>query len=353
MAQETPIDAPLVRDLTQAENLPGSPSGVEFRFTHGSFVFLTEDAVYKIKRPRDYGFFDYSTLSNRRHYCHEEVRLNRRSAPDVYLGVLPVYLAAGVHTLNGPGEIVDWAVHMQRLPDARSALALLQQGAVGEREIAAIARTAADFYRGCAESPPDPEGLQTSIEENFEQLAPFAGSLLHRETLTEVEHRQREWLVHHRELLRQRRCRDGHGDLRLEHVYLLPRGVVFIDCIEFLDRFRICDPALDAAFFAMDLNRINRPDLAESFLARFARECDDFDPFRLADGYMSYRATVRCKVACFVAADGATPKHVQQRKRNEAEQHLALARLLLAREPSDAGSDDAGLSIYRAHHLRE
>jgi aminoglycoside phosphotransferase family enzyme/predicted kinase len=327
---EQSLDDPMVQDLLRPQNLPGRPSRIEFTFTHGSLVFLTERDVYKIKRAKDYGFFDYTTLEARKHYCEEEVRLNRRTAPDVYLGVLPVFRDEDGHSLSRPADVVDYAVHMRRLPDDRSALSLLKAGQLGPDEVRALARFVARFYRQAEVRSPIPGALRTSIEENFEQVAPFAGKFADKEVLQQIQGLQEAWLVEHDELLKSRPSRDGHGDLRLEHGYLLDDGPLIIDCIEFLDRFRVGDPALDVAFLAMDLYGHGRAGLAEVFLGVFAYENDDYDFYPLVDGYMSYRAMVRAKLACFVASDPSTPQQRAARKVREARELFTLAHRFVA-----------------------
>jgi aminoglycoside phosphotransferase family enzyme/predicted kinase len=330
---EAPLERqPLVVDLCRPENLPGPPARIEFLSTHGSLVFRTGTDVYKLKRPRDYGFFDYTTLPARRHFCDEELRLNRRTAPDVYLDVLPVFRDARGHSLVRPGEIVDWAVHMRQLPDEASALSLLRAGRLGAAEIEAFAARLARFYAQAAPAPADPAGLVRSVEENFTQCRAFVPRLLDGPTLEAVERGQRAWLAAHSARLAARPARDGHGDLRLEHVYLLEQGPVIIDCIEFADRYRLGDPALDAAFLAMDLERCGHGALAELLLARLAYESDDYDAYPLLDGYESYRATVRCKVAGLVATDAATAPAAAARKAGEARAFLELARTLVERD---------------------
>jgi aminoglycoside phosphotransferase family enzyme/predicted kinase len=331
---------PLVADLRRPENVPaesgGPPPAVEFLSTHGSFVFRTPVNVYKVKRAKDYGFLDYRSLAARRHFCDEELRLNRRLAPDVYLEVLPVRRDAAGHSLVRGGEVVDWCVHMRTLPDEQSALSLLRAGRLGHDELSDVAERLARFYReappvAAVDGRPASALLARNLEENFAQAAAFAGRLLDTARLAEVEARQRSWLEDNAERLARRTAREGHGDLRLEHVYLTPQGPRIIDCIEFLERFRVADPALDVAFLAMDLRRHGRPDLADYFLARCAHESGDWDAWPLVDGYMSYRAFVRAKVACFVAEDGLTPRAVAARKAGETSEMLELSHRLLGR----------------------
>lgn len=328
---------PLVKDLLRGENLPGRPDRVELRFTHGSFVFLTRTDVFKVKRAKDYGFFDFTTLEAREHDCREEVRLNRRTAPDVYLGVVAVRRDERGHSLVRGGEIVDWAVHMRRLPDDRSAQALVECGALTRARLAELAAFLARFYARAEERDPDPQALVSSFEENFAQVRPFAGRYLDAERLARLERRQRAWLAEHADLVERRPARDGHGDLRLEHVYFLEEGIAIIDCIEFCERFRIGDPALDVAFLAMDLHWRGRADLANALFEAFAERSGDFGFAPLVGGYLSYRATVRAKVACFVADDPETPRARAARKVEEARALLNLALRLLDERPAALG----------------
>jgi uncharacterized protein len=329
VAMADPDEQRLIEDLKRAENLPGNADRVEFISTHISLVFRTGTSVFKVKRAKNFGFLDYSTTEARERLCRAEVTLNRRTAPDVYLDVLPVYRDASGYSLTRAGAIVDHAVLMKRLPDDRSALALLQRGHLTPEHLVSLAVRLARFYREAEAGPETSGNLRASIEENFEQLRPFVGRFLSDRILGELESRQREWLAREEDLLASRRSRDGHGDLRLEHVYFMPGGPIAIDCIEFLDRFRVADPALDVAFFAMDLARNGRPDLGEFFLGRFAYESDDYDFFPLADGYLSYRACVRAKVACFLAGDESTAPARAESKEREAREFLDLALALM------------------------
>ncbi len=333
-------EAALVRDLSRPENLPAPPPGVsdevEVLTTHGSIVFRTAQRVYKLKRAKDYGVFDYTTLERRAHFCAEELRLNRRSAPDVYLDVLPVWRDARGFSLTRalePGREADWVVCMRTLPDAASALAHVRAGTLDTARLRVVAALIARFHRDAQRAPPAPDALRQSVEENFRQAAPFAGRFLDAALLDALRPLHASWLERTATLFTQRPARDGHGDLRLEHVYLLPDGPALIDCIEFSERLRIGDPALDVAFLAMDLRHEGRPDLAEFLLARWSWECDDQQAYALIDGAMSYRAFVRAKVACFVASDAATPPATAARKAAEARSFLRLAHDLLARPP--------------------
>jgi uncharacterized protein len=325
----------LVRDLLRTEAYgPGHLAPVSMRMTHASWVFLTGDDVWKVKRPVDLGFLDFRTLQSRRRFCEEELRLNRRLAPDVYLGVEPIRQSARGHVIaGGEGRVVDWAVHMRRLPDEASAASMFARGALGGEPLTRLAERLAAFFRTARPTPAfgDPAVLRANVDENFAQVEPLVGGLVDRQSLDDIRGFQLGELEGKREpfavRVREGRIRDGHGDLRLEHVYFLP-GVspLVIDCVEFNERFRCGDAAGEAAFLAMELEAARRPDLAAGFLARFAEESDDFGLYGVLDFYLSYRAFVRGKVAAFLAADGAADAELRARKWREARRDFALAR---------------------------
>ena len=328
----------LVRDLLRPEAYGEGRFGlVELRTTHASWVFLVGDDVWKVKRPVNLGFLDFRTPEARRQACEDEVRLNRRLAPDVYLGVEPVRKTSSGYAIRGDGPVVDWTVHMRRLPDDRSAQALLERGELDTSALAAVAERLASFFAECRPAPlfGAPTVLCLNVTENFAALAPFVADLIDQETLDEVEVFQMSQLTQQAERFVARRAgnriREGHGDLRLEHVYLLagPHGKrrpIVIDCVEFNERFRCGDTASEVAFLAMELEAAGRPDLAAGFLARFAEASNDFGLYGVVDFYLSYRACVRGKIAAFVAADPATPTEVRVRKRSEARRDFDLAR---------------------------
>jgi len=330
-----PLEPNLVRDLLTPGAYGGAPAQrVSLRTTHASWVFLTDGDAWKVKRPVDFGFLDFRTLEARRRACEDEVRLNRRLAPGVYLGVEPVRSSPDGFSLQGAGPIADWAVHMRRLPDGANAESMLGRGLLRPERLAALAKRLAAFLDDARPTPElgGPQVLRQNVDENFAQVAPFVGDLVDRATFDDVRAFQLGALAEHADRFVARvgegRIRDGHGDLRLEHVYFLPEpdGIVAVDCIEFNDRFRCGDAAGEAAFLAMELEAARRPDLAAGFLARFAEESDDFGLYGVVDFYLSYRAWVRGKVAAFLASDATEEAALRTRKRDEARRQFALAR---------------------------
>jgi uncharacterized protein len=350
-----PLPPALVEALSDGRAFPHDPSaasGVEHVQTHISHVFLTGERVYKFRKAVRPAFLDFGTRAAREADCLREIALNRRLAPDVYLGVAPLREEAGALRVGetaewlAPGVLEHCAV-MRRLPHGRDALSLLEQGALGALEIDAIAAAIADFHddSGLGTPPTDAPDVWLAsvcgpIEDNLRALA--QGDL--REQAAELAQRTERALAAARvEILRRQRDGrgvDGHGDLHLQHVWLeraqraggersSDARPIFIDCLEFSDALRRVDAACDIGFLAMDLIYRGEPRLAARLLRRYARARDDFDLYTVVDLFMSYRAAVRAKVAD-LAARGAELSEEQRRgAAGSARRHLELACALL------------------------
>lgn len=310
--------------------------GVEMLETHISWVFLGERDVYKVKKPVDLGFLDFSTLAKRRAACEAELRLNRRLTEGVYLAIVPVTRGDdGRHRLGGPGEPVDWAVRMRRLPDHDRTDARLARGELTPHHVAAVAERVVRFHDAARADEETArwgaaEAFAVNVQENFEQTRDTLPHYLSVEEAEEVRTWQLRFLEEKAALfaerVRQGRVRDGHGDLRLDQIYIDDHGrVTILDCIEFNDRFRYADVCADVAFLGMDLAWHGRVDLAEGFLARYAREANDYDLYPLVDFYESYRAFVRGKVASFLVADEGAEPEARRRAAAEARRYYLLA----------------------------
>ncbi len=303
--------------------------------THISWVLLEDAEVYKLKKPVDLGFLDFRTLEQRRAACDAEVTLNARLAPDVYLGVVPVVRGEGGSVrLGGDGEVVDYAVRMRRLPDHDRADVRLAEGRLAPEDVDRIALRIAGFHAAAATSEAisrhgEPDAIAANVEENFEQTRTSLPRYLSSVEIADLERFHRETVSHRApflERIAKHRIRDGHGDLRLEHVYIDEHGEIrIIDCIEFNERFRYQDVAADVAFFSMDLTRSGASALGEHFLARYAREAQDFDLYPLVDFYQSYRAFVRAKVATFLAADAGASAETRARAEANARRDFLLS----------------------------
>ena len=316
--------------------------------THISWVILDGSDVWKIKKPVDLGFLDFSTIQLRKSACEAEVRLNRRLAPGIYRGIVPVTRdSTGRHVIGGEGEAVDWAVHMKRLPLADRLDSRLNEGRLTREHLTMVADRLARFHAGTRS---DEEtalygGLETvsrNVRENFEQTRVSLPHYLGPEAARELESWQLDFLrrraARFEARARDGKVRDGHGDLRLEHVYLRTEpeepdrepvygsgAIVIVDCIEFNRRFRFADVSAEVAFLAMDLTWHAEPELAEHFLAAYASAADDFGLYPVVDFYESYRAFVRGKISALVASDPEQSATARRRADKEARKYFVLA----------------------------
>jgi aminoglycoside phosphotransferase family enzyme/predicted kinase len=295
----------LIDFLKSPHSYPHRPESVLLIETHISRVFIASPFVFKVKKPVNLGFADFSSLEKRRYFCERELQLNRRLSPEVYLDVLPIYKNESSLSFDPRGEIAEYALKMRQLPRGWFLDELLARGAVGENEIQRIVARLHTFY--AAEKPTDeieswgrPEKLKVSTDENFAQVQPFVGRTVSATALETIRHFTNRFYASHQALfkqrIQQRRILDCHGDLRLDHIHITPEAVTIFDCIEFNDRFRFIDLANDLAFLAMDFDFENRRDLANSFLQSAARQFGDPGILQLGSFYKCYRAVVRAKV---------------------------------------------------------
>jgi len=323
----------LVRWLSQSEAYPHRPDHVEHIETHISHVFLAGEYVYKLKKPVRYEFLDFSTVAAREQACREELRWNRRLAPNTYLDVLPMIRdAKGDFRWQAPGEIVDWVVQMRRLPTERTLDSLALRGELHPEQIERLAQTLAHFYRSL---PP----LSLSGGEYRERcLQHVSGNL--RELLAVQHHLPRGAVecMHgfQLQLLRLRpaifdervaagRIVEGHGDLRPEHIVLGDQIAIF-DCLEFSPDLRRLDIADELAFLAAECDFLGVDWVGLQLFQAYQARSDDRPPPVLVDFYKSYRACVRAKVAALRAEQIArhSPPAAQTAK-EEAQKHLSLA----------------------------
>lgn len=333
----------LIEALSRPAAYPGAVGRVEVRQTHISVLFFTADRVYKVKKPVDFGFLDFSTLERRRFFCGEEVRLNRRLAPDVYLGVNAVIrdpdgsvrIAAGGQSPD-PGRIVDYAVEMRRLPDERMLDRLLDEGAIDNAVIDQLVRVLLDFHRGADTGPEvsahgEPDAVAASVLRNLDEITELVGpgGVLSKRLRRRLERAAREFLETSRDLLGKRvragRIRDGHGDLHAGNICLTPDGIVIYDCIEFSAAIRCGDTARDIAFLVMDLDARGFRGFGGYLASRYAAGADDGDMPALLPFYKTHWAAVRGKVAALRSADSAIEAIGRREARLEAMRYFHLA----------------------------
>ncbi len=283
--------------------------GFELVQTHISWVLLGESVVYKIKKPVDFGFLDYTTLEKRKFYCEKEVELNSRLSKEIYLGVSSVVEKNGELFIDEDGDIVDYAVKMKRMPQDRMMNVLIEEGKIKQSYIVSLAKKIADFHLHAEtneyiSSFGSVETNKFNTDENFEQTKDAVGEFITAYQYNSIKdytdrfYEEKRFLFEKR--VRDKRIRDCHGDLYSRNICIIDENTIYVyDCIEFNERFRYSDVASDVAFLLMDLENYERYDLSELFLDRYVCFSEDSGITEIVDFYKIYRAYVRGKIAYF------------------------------------------------------
>jgi uncharacterized protein len=295
---------PLVAAMMEPGFYPKPPRTVTHRETHISHLFFAGDLVYKVKKPVQFSFLDFSTLAKRRYYLEQEFELNRRLAPSVYLRIVPIGFDGTRWELDGSSKPAEYALVMRRLPEKRFLKFLLETRQVTPEMIVKLAKLIAEFHASAKIvenlSPTDHlKIVEKYWNENFVDLEPFVPGT-QRDRMNEIKVFGADFLSSNSELLAQRvtkgRVRDVHGDLHAEHICFAPEGIEIFDCIEFSPELRRCDVASEVAFLGMDLAVRDGRELMEKFIAGYLEWANDSDLRKLLRFYACYRALVRAKV---------------------------------------------------------
>ena len=323
----------LVAALLSPAAYPEPTSGVELVQTHISWVFLTDGYAYKMKKPVDLGFLDFTTLRRRHYYLKQELVLNRRLCPTIYLSVVPVTASRSGVRVGGRGHPLEYLLKMVRLPQKRMMDEVANRGELTLLHLDRLVAVLVPFYREAATGPHinnygEPGIITYNHEENFARMKSQVGDLLSMELFQEIRDFARGFLTHQRGLLRRRlkegRIRDCHGDLHMANI-CLENGIYVFDCIEFNPRFRYGDVAADVAFLAMDLDFHNLAEFSRHFAAGFAEATADEELFMLLNFYKCYRACVRGKVMGLASGEPEATPAEQRRARDGARAYYALA----------------------------
>jgi aminoglycoside phosphotransferase family enzyme len=301
----------LVAALLDPEAYPEPTSSVDLIQTHISWVFLTDRFAYKVKKPLDLGFLNFSTLRQRHYYLKQELMLNRRLCPEIYLAVLPICAKGGSVKVGGQGRPLEYILRMVRMPQERMMDEVADREGLSREIMDRLIAKLVPFYRQAATGPRinrygSPKVISFNHEENFSRIARCVDRLLSRELFEEIRTFSLGFLERHQDLFRHRitegRIRDCHGDLHMKNICLADSVYVF-DCIEFNARFRYGDVAADIDFLAMDLDFHGFRELSRYFVRRFAEASADPELLMMLDFYKCYRACVRGKINAVAATE--------------------------------------------------
>ncbi len=323
-------------DYLQNPKLYGSSvSSVEIIQTHISCVVLTGAYAYKIKKPVNFGFLDFSTLEKRKFYCEEEIRLNKRLCPNIYIGVVPITQTKNTLQLNGTGKTIEYVVKMKQFPQNQIMTHLLKDEKIDEEIIDKICSRLVEFYT--LEQPTTEiasygkaEVIQHNIDENFEQTKSVVGITIPQETYDFLKNANNTFFSQKKDVfdtrIQQGYIRDCHGDLHSGNIVITDKNEIHIfDCIEFNKRFRFIDVASDIGFLAMDLDYQNHPYLASFLIRNYVEKSGDTSIYNVLNFYKSYRAYVRGKVTGFQLNDSQIPEMKKKELLTTAKKYFRLS----------------------------
>lgn len=335
IAHTAHVQTPLVTGLMRPSAYPHATRDIRLVETHISWIFLTGDYAYKLKKPVDLGFLDFSTLELRRHYCEEELRLNRRLVPQLYLGVVQIRGTVDAPAIDGEGMLLDYAVRMQQFDRSRELDVELEAGTLHLDDMDELAHTVATIHESAPHAAGDSnwgefDHLMGPVNANFVAVRGADRSAEWQASIGALEdHANREG-QRLSTLMSERKAnglvRECHGDLHLSNLVRLDQGIRAFDCIEFSPELRWIDVASDEAFLIMDLQVRGRDDLAFRFANDYLEITGDYESTRMLDFYLGYRSLVRAKVAALRLQDSGLSDDARADATTRLEQHVNLAR---------------------------
>ncbi|MBD1923061.1 AAA family ATPase [Microcoleus sp. FACHB-831] len=365
---------PLIQQMLQPGFYPHSVTEpIGLIQTHVSYVLLTGDYVYKVKKPMNFGFLNYSTLELRQHFCAEEMRLNQRGAAEIYLEILPITQTGKQYHLGGTGEPVEYALKMTQFPQDGLFSAMFEQGKLTETHMQELGRVVAKFHEKAEindyiRSFGKVSQVRDAIDENYRQTEKYIGG---PQTQTQYEETRKytdEVFAKNEDIFNSRIennwFRECHGDLHIRNICLWQDKILLFDCIEFNEPFRFVDVMFDIAYAVMDMDARSRPDLGNAYLNTYVEQMGDWEGLQVLPLYLSRQAYVRAKVTSFLLDDPAVPPDEKEAAAKTAAQYYKLAweytqpkqgRLILMSGLSGSGKSTVAAQLARkigAIHMR-
>ena len=323
----------LIQFLLNPLSYPHKTKNVKHIQTHISDVFIAPPFVYKVKKPVDFGFLDFTTLKKRKYFCEKEVELNRRLC-DRYIGVEEISKSDGDYKFGKGDKTVEYAVKMERLPDKYFLKNLLQRGKVSPDDLRRIIEKLVEFYESQNHNANiddfgRTENIKTFIYGNISLVRNFIGNTISSASHEAIKFYNDMFFKRYSALFQERIekgfIKDCHGDLHLNNINITPDYVCIHDCIEFNDRFRFIDIASDIAFLAMDLDFNGRRDFAAFVVSEISKRMDDDTIFEVIDFYKCYRAFVRGKVESLKSEEANVPKREARSSHKRATGYFKLS----------------------------
>lgn len=335
--------------------------------THISFVLLTGEYVYKLKKSVNFGFLDYSSLESRRHFCQQELQMNQRGASEIYLAVLPISQQGETFELGSAANVVEYTLKMRQFPQENLWTSVFDRQELSESHLEELGRTVARFH---AESPTDDyiqkfgrsDRIKAAIDGNYQATEKYIDRVQTRDRFEQTKEYTDRFFDQNRELFDQRiaqgKIRSCHGDLHLRNIATWHDKILLFDCIEFNEPFRLVDVMYDVAFVVMDLDARDRRDLANIFLNTYVEETGDWEGLQVLPLYLCRQAYVRAKVTSFLLDDPGISDEEKQQASENSQHYYQLAwdytqprqgRLLVMFGLS--GSGKSTVARWVAHHV--
>jgi aminoglycoside phosphotransferase family enzyme len=332
----------LIKSLLNPQKYPDNPDNVKFVQTHISNVFISKNYVYKIKKPVNFGFLDFTTLEKRKYFCNQEIILNSRLSPDIYIKIVPVVSYNHdffYEKYLDKGKIIDYAVVMKRINENNLLKNLLKNNFLKDDSFKLISSTLYSFHEKYPASLEDAyenssiKMLKFTTDENFSQTEKYIGTTISESQFKNIKNFTNKFYIKEEKLLNKRikelKIKECHGDLHLEHIGIENNQPFFIDCIEFNKRFRIIDVANEVAFLSMDLDFNEYKELSKKFVEYYIQISEDYEILKLLNFYKIYRAYVRGKVTSFLVDDINVKNEDKNAIVNTAKKYFALAETYL------------------------
>ncbi len=324
----------LIRFLSDRNSYEHKPDKVEHIQTHASDIFIVTPYVYKVKKPVNFGFLDFSTLHRREFFCEREVELNRRLCDDIYLGVEKICEKNGGYCFNGEGKVVEFAVKMRQLDDKYFLKNLLKEEKARKEDFLRVVDKLETFYKEQevteeVEENGKPEYVGKSVNDNVKTSSGYMGKTISSPAYYAIDKFNKKFLGEKKELMLSRIddgfIKDCHGDLHLEHINICPESVCIYDCIEFNDSFRHIDIASDIAFLSMDLDFKGHPAFSDLCVREMSERMNDKGMYEVLDFYKCYRAFVRGKVESIKSEEEEVPEEERRYAVDKAGKYFRLA----------------------------